>query len=110
MSKCLKALEAPEIADKQGVFFNGQTYDAYAFVNSLIKKATTGIILIDNYIDDTVITQLTKKKKNVAVTLLLKTISRKLRLDIDKANTQYPGFKAGRCLFKSFFEHHSKKY
>ncbi len=89
-----KALEANEIKDKQGVFFNGQTYDAYDFVNGLIKKAKQSIILIDNYIDDTVITQLTKKKKNVNVYVLSKTISKKLQLDIDKANSQYPTFKA----------------
>lgn len=89
-----KALEAPEIEHKQGVFFNGQTYDAYDFINTLIKKAKKEIILIDNYLEDTVITQLTKKKKNVEVLLLSKTISKKLQLDIEKANTQYPSFKA----------------
>lgn len=89
-----KALEAPEIEHKQGIFFNGQTYDAYDFVNTLIKKAKKQIILIDNYIDDTVITQLTKKKTQVEVVLLSKNISKKLQLDIDKANTQYPTFKA----------------
>lgn len=89
-----KALEAPEIQNKQGIFFDGQTYDAYDFVNSLVKKATKQIILIDNYIDDTVITQLTKKKKDVEVFLLSKSISKKLQLDIAKANTQYPTFKA----------------
>lgn len=89
-----KALEAPEIEHKQGVFFNGQTYDAYDFINTLIKIAKQQIILIDNYIDDTVITQLTKKKKNVEVLLLSKTLSKKLQLDIEKANTQYPTFTA----------------
>ena len=89
-----KALEAPEIKDKQGVFFDGQTYDAYDFVNGLIKNAKKSIILIDNYIDDTVITQLTKKHKGVTVIFLSKTIGKKLQLDIDKANTQYPTFKA----------------
>ena len=77
----------------QGVFFNGQTYDAYDFVNSLIRKAKSSIVLIDNYIDDTVITQLTKMNKNVAVTLLSKSITKTLQLDIDKANSQYPTFK-----------------
>ena len=88
-----KALEAPEI-QKQGVFFDGQTYDAYDFVNGLIKKAEKSIIVIDNYINDGVITQLTKKRKDVAVYLLSKNISKKLQLDINKANTQYPMFKA----------------
>jgi hypothetical protein len=89
-----KALEAPELQAKQGVFFDGQTYDGYDFTNQLIKKASHSIVLIDNYIDDTVITQLTKKKKKVNVFLLSKFISKQLQLDIEKANTQYPTFKA----------------
>ncbi len=89
-----KALEAPTLKNKQGIFFDGQTYDAYDFVNGLIKKAETSIIIIDNYIDDSVITQLTKKNKNVQVFVLAKTISKTLQLDIDKANAQYPSFKA----------------
>jgi hypothetical protein len=88
-----KALEAPEIQNKQGVFFDGQTYDAYNFVNTLIKKATKSIVVIDNYLDDSVITQLTKKQKNVSVYLLSKTISKQLQTDVAKANTQYPTFK-----------------
>lgn len=89
-----KALEVPTLKNKQGIFFDGQTYDAYDFVNGLIKKAETSIVLIDNYIDDSVITQLTKKNKNVQVFVLAKTISKTLQLDIDKANAQYPSFKA----------------
>ena len=89
-----KALEAPTLKKKQGVFYDGQTYDAYQFVNDLIKQANKSITLIDNYIDDTVITQFTAKQKDVEVILLSKTISKKLMLDIGKANTQYPTFKA----------------
>ncbi len=89
-----KALEAPTLKTEQGVFFDGQTYDAYQFVNKLIKQTNKQIILIDNYIDDTVITQLTKKKKAVQVYLLCKNINKKLQLDVDKTNTQYPTFKA----------------
>lgn len=92
--KIFKALEAPDIKDKQGIFYDGQTYDAYQFVSTLIKKAKTSIILIDNYIDDTVITQFTKKQENVAVYLLSKKFSPQLKLDIAKANQQYPTFKA----------------
>lgn len=77
----------------QGVFFDGQTYDAYDFVNKLIKRAKTSIVVIDNYLDDSVITQLTKKHKNVSVYLLSKTINKQLQTDITKANTQYPTFK-----------------
>lgn len=89
-----KALEAPTLTDKQGVFFDGQVFDAYSFVNKLIKKAETSIVLIDNYVDDSIITQLTKKKKEVNVYILSKTINKTLQLDIDKANAQYPSFKA----------------
>ncbi|MFA7327048.1 MAG: ORF6N domain-containing protein [Candidatus Kapaibacterium sp.] len=88
-----KALEVTGIDNKQGIFFDGQTYDAYSFVNSLIKKAKHSIILIDNYIDESVITQLTKKQKNVNVFVLCKSISKQLKLDIERANTQYPSFK-----------------
>lgn len=83
-----------DLPPNQGIFFDGQTYDAYDFVNDLIKKANKSIILIDNYIDETVITQLTKKAKNVKVYLLSKSIKAQLKLDIEKANSQYPTFKA----------------
>lgn len=64
------------------------------FVNKLIKKANQSIVVIDNYIDDSVITQLTKKAKFVKVFLLSRTFGEKIRLDIAKANSQYPTFKA----------------
>jgi len=91
--KIFKALEGNNIENKQGIFFDGQTYDAYSFVNILIKKAKHSIILIDNYIDENVITQLTKKQKNVNVYILYKSISKQLKLDIEIANRQYPSFK-----------------
>jgi hypothetical protein len=87
-----KALEAPSIKNKQGIFFNDQTYDAYQFVNDLIKKAEKSIVVIDNYVDDSVITQLTRKKQNVQVYILSKRLSASLKLDIEKANNQYPTF------------------
>ena len=62
------------------------------FVNQLIKTAKNSITLIDNYIDDTVITLLTAKKENVQVTLLMQQPTKKLELDVQKANTQYPTF------------------
>jgi len=73
---------------KQGVFFDGQIYDAYAFVSDLIKQASKTIIIIDNYIDDTVLTLLAKNTK-VAATIYTKTITKQLRLDAQKYNTQY---------------------
>ncbi|MBD3796032.1 MAG: virulence RhuM family protein [Arcobacter sp.] len=73
---------------KQGVFFDGQIYDAYAFVSELIKKATQNIIVIDNYIDDTVLTLLAKNS-GVETTIYTKTITKQLRLDVEKYNAQY---------------------
>jgi len=74
----------------QGVFFNNQVFDAYALIADIVRTAKTSIVLIDNYIDDTTLTHLCKKQKNVRATLLSKTISKQLQLDVKKANTQYP--------------------
>ncbi len=74
----------------QGVFFNGQVFDAYTFVSGLIRSANKTIILIDNYIDDTVLTHFTKRNKGVTFTIYTKNISKQLQLDIKKHNAQYP--------------------
>ncbi len=73
----------------QGIFFNGQVFDAYKFVSDLIRSANQSIILIDNYIDDTVLTHLTKRKKNVKTIIFTKNISKQLKLDVKKHNAQY---------------------
>ncbi len=75
---------------KQGIFFDGQIYDAYAFVADLVRKAVRRIVLIDNYIDDTVLTMLTKRAAGVEVVVYTAKISKQLQLDIDKHNAQYP--------------------
>ena len=75
---------------KQGIFFDGQIYDAYTFVTELIRKATRRIVLIDNYIDDTVLTMLSKRADGVEATIYTGKISKQLQLDIDKHNAQYP--------------------
>lgn len=75
---------------KQGIFFQGQVYDAYAFSAELIRKAKKSIILIDNFIDDTVLTLLSKRNKHVAATIYTKTISKQFQLDLKKHNRQYP--------------------
>ena len=74
----------------QGVFFNGQIFDAYAFVSDLIRKAQNSIILIDNYIDDSVFVFLDKRSKGVSAKIYTKNISKQLQLDIEKHNSQYP--------------------
>ena len=84
------ALEAGKEPPKQGVFFNGQIFDAYIFVTKIIRKAKTSIVLIDNYVDDSVLTMLSKRKKNVSVRIYTKRISKQLQLDLEKHNSQYP--------------------
>ena len=74
----------------QGIFFDGQIYDAYAFVAELVRKAVRRIVLIDNYIDDTVLTILSKRADEVEATIYTGKISKQLQLDIDKHNAQYP--------------------
>ena len=73
---------------KQGIFFDGQIYDAYSFISDLIKEAKNEIILIDNYIDDTVLT-LFSKVSNIKVTIYTNTISKQLKLDFEKYSKQY---------------------
>ena len=75
----------------EGIFFNGQIFDAYALIADLIRQAKTRIVLIDNYIDDTVLTQLSKRKQGVTVDIYDGQISKQLRQDVEKHNDQYPG-------------------
>ena len=89
LEQIFKALEAGKIEPSQGIFFDGQIFDAYVFATDLIKKAKQEIILIDNYIDESTLTHLAKKDKKVKVLLYTKTISKQLLLDIKKANEQY---------------------
>ena len=88
--KIFNAIEAKEITPKQGIFFNGQIFDAYRFVSDLFRTARKSIVIIDNYIDDTVLTHLAKRHQNVVVTILTKSISKHLLLDVKKFNEQYP--------------------
>ena len=74
----------------QGIFYDGQIFDAYTFINDRIREATTRIILIDNYIDDSVLTILSKRADKVAATIYTKKPSAQLHLDIQKHNAQYP--------------------
>ena len=89
-NEIFKALETKNQLPPQGIFFDGQIYDAYAFVSDLIRSAEESIQIIDNYVDDTVLTLLSKRSKGVKVTIYTKTISKQLKLDIEKHNLQYP--------------------
>ena len=87
INKIFKLLNSDSSKPKQGIFFNGEIFDAYVFINSLIKSSKKSIKLIDNYIDDTVLT-LFIQNQNVDVSIYT-TISKKLTLDVKKYNAQY---------------------
>ena len=89
-SKKIDFVIQSSLPPKQGIFFDGQIYDAYAFVADLVRKAARRIVLIDNYIDDTVLTMLSKRAAGVEAVIYTAKISKQLQLDIDKHNAQYP--------------------
>ena len=81
IDEIFKRLDA-EISPMQGIFYNGQVFDAYRFVSDLIRKAKKSIILIDNYVDDTVLTLLDKRAKMVSTTIYMQRVSNQFQLDI----------------------------
>ena len=81
---------------KQKIFFEGQIYDAYSLIIDIIKKANTKILIIDNYIDDSVLKMLTKKNKNVKVVILTSDKSDIEKIDIQKFNKEYPILKVAK--------------
>lgn len=81
----------------QGVFFNGQIFDAYVLVSQFIKSAKKGIVLIDNYIDESVLVMLAKRTAGVYVNIYTAHISRQLMQDVEKHNLQYPGVTIHPC-------------
>ena len=74
----------------EGIFYDGQIFDAYKFATDLIRTAKKSILLIDNYVDDSVLLMLSKRDKGVTATICTHTISNQLNLDIQKHNSQYP--------------------
>ncbi|HPS31680.1 MAG TPA: ORF6N domain-containing protein [bacterium] len=90
IEKVLSALENKQLQPRQGIFYNGQIFDAHVFVSDLIRSAEKSIILIDNFVDDTVLTLFSKRKSGVHLKILTKTISKQLALDVKKFNKQFP--------------------
>ncbi len=86
--KIFKALELNP-SPQQGIFYDGQIFDAWIFVTDLIKSAKSSIILIDNFVDETVLTLLLKRSKNVTAEIYTQKISKQFYLDIQKFNAQY---------------------
>jgi hypothetical protein len=74
---------------KEGIFYDGQIFDAYAFVSGLVKTAKKRIVLLDNYIDETVLLLLSKRKASASAEIYTRKISKQLKLDLTKHNSQY---------------------
>ncbi len=85
-----RALESGKLHSEKGIFFDGQIFDAYTFVSDIIRSAGRSIILIDNYVDDTVLTLLGKRGQSVSAIIYTKSISNQLQLDVQRYNSQYP--------------------
>ena len=90
LEEVFRRLDSGNVQPHQGIFYDGQIFDAYTFINDRIREATTRIILIDNYIDDSVLTILSKRADKLAATIYTKKPTAQLQLDIQKHNAQYP--------------------
>jgi hypothetical protein len=88
--KQLETLVQQALPPKQGVFYEGQIFDAYIFVSNLIKSAKKSIVLIDNYVDESVLLLLSKRKKSVSAKILTANHTKVLQQDLQKHNVQYP--------------------
>ncbi len=85
-----RAIENKGAIPEKGIFFNGQVFDAYKFVSDIIRSADKSIILVDNYIDDSVLMLFSKKKNDVNVKIYSMHESKVLKQDLEKYNSQYP--------------------
>jgi hypothetical protein len=85
-----KAIESRGPQPDKGIFFEGEVFDAYSFISEIIKKANKSIILVDNYVDETVLTILAKRAQAVSATVYTRQINKQLELDLKKHNEQYP--------------------
>jgi phage regulator Rha-like protein len=103
VERVLNALDEKSTLPKQGIFYDGQVFDAWHFVSDLIRSASRSIILIDNYIDDSTLSLFTKCKPKVSIILCTKTISNKLEHDVKKYNAQY-----APILLKQFSAAHDR--
>lgn len=97
------AIQSKDIKPDKGIFFEGQVFDAYQFVSDLVRTSEKSIILIDNYVDDSVLTLFNKRNNNVSVTIFTKEIPKQLLLDLSKYNSQYPSIE-----IKEFKQSHDR--
>jgi hypothetical protein len=88
--RIFETIGSNNVIPSEGIFYDGQIFDAYAFVANIIKSAKKSIILIDNYIDETVLMILSKRRPQVSAAIYTKSISKRLQLDLKKHHEQYP--------------------
>lgn len=103
LDKVFTALEANEIAPQQGIFYDGQIFDAYLFVAKLIKSAKKSIVLVDNYVDESVLELLIKRHKKVSATIYTANLSNTFKQDVAKHNSQYE-----QIIIKIFIKTHDR--
>ena len=103
LDKVFTALEANEITPQQGIFYDGQIFDAYLFASKLIKSAKKSIILVDNYVDESVLELLIKRNKKVLTTIYTKSLSKTFKQDVIKHNSQYE-----QIIIKTFAKAHDR--
>ena len=96
------AIEDKQIKPKKKIFFDNQVFNAYKFISDIIRAAKESIVLVDNYVDDTILTLFQKRKKNVKITIYTK-LTKQLQLDLDKYNSQYP-----KIIIKEFNNSHDR--
>lgn len=88
--KLFDAFEQRGLMPAQGIFFDGEVFDAYVFINDLLRQAKRYIVLIDNFVDDSVLLQLGKRQAGVSAYILTRSITPQLAQDVQKYNAQYP--------------------
>jgi hypothetical protein len=101
--KQIESLVQQALLPEKGIFFDGQIFDAWKLVSGVIKSAKSSIILIDNYIDESVLWLLSKRNKNISATIYTRDTSRQLKLDLVKYNSQYPAIS-----IKAFAKSHDR--
>ncbi len=102
LSSKLNILESKDLKPSHGIFYDGEVFDAYTFISDLIRGATSNITLIDNYIDDSVLT-LFSKNQTIDITIYTHTINKQLKQDLDKYNSQYKSI-----TIKNFKDSHDR--
>jgi len=98
-----KAIESRGPQPDKGIFFEGEVFDAYSFISEIIKKANKSITLVDNYVDETVLTILAKRAQAVSATVYTRQINKQLELDLKKHNEQYP-----EIVIRTFADSHDR--